>query len=133
MKLMRTWLYRQIVILTMVGTGFAGGADSQRPIQIEADDLTVEESTGTSTYTGNVAVTQGSRQLHAEEVRIFSEDEEIIRIVASVPATSESLAHYQQFAEGDQHAVQGKARSITYYVREERIEFLGESDSVPGK
>lgn len=121
------WLCRHILMLTIVTSGLAGAADNRQPIQIEADSLTVEESTGISTYSGNVAVTQGARQLHAEQVRIFSENEQIIRIVASVPAAATSLARYQRLADDDQDEVEGQARSITYYVREERLEFVGEA------
>ena len=48
-------------------------ADSDKPIEIEADTMTVEETKNTSTYEGDVILTQGSLLINADKL-IIRED-----------------------------------------------------------
>ena len=48
-------------------------ADSDKPIEIEADTMTVEETKNTSTYEGDVILTQGSLVINADKL-IIRED-----------------------------------------------------------
>lgn len=52
--------------------GFGGfSAESQEPIQIEADALDVREAEGVAVYTGNVAVTQGEAVMRTAKLTVF--------------------------------------------------------------
>lgn len=103
---------------------FASASENAQPIQVEADRLTVEESSGVSVYSGNVRVSQGPLKLIADEVRIYSTEEAVTRIVASVLA-EDRLARYEQLASEDRMHVEGEAREIVYHLQEERLEFNG--------
>ncbi|XOV87272.1 MAG: lipopolysaccharide transport periplasmic protein LptA [Pseudomonadota bacterium] len=101
-------------------------SDQQQPIKIEADAATVDEKNGVSTYRGNVTVNQGSLFISADEVQIHSAGNEVVRIVARVPLTAAELVHYEQLPDNDD-LISGNARTIVYFVKEERLEFLGEA------
>ena len=55
-------------------------ADSDKPIEIEADTMTVEETKNTSTYEGDVILTQGSLLINADKL-IIREDRKVFNIV----------------------------------------------------
>jgi lipopolysaccharide export system protein LptA len=57
------------------GGAFEGMSNSDEPIQIEADRLEVQDQDGTATFSGNVAVTQGSTQMRTKNLRVhYSRD-----------------------------------------------------------
>ncbi len=53
------------------GGAFEGMSSSDEPIQIEADKLEVADNEGTATFSGNVAVTQGSTLLRTKNLKVF--------------------------------------------------------------
>ncbi len=116
-----------LALVCLNGTNaFALKADQEQPIKIEADAATVDEKNGVSTYRGNVTVNQGSLFISADEVQIHSTDNEVVRIVAKVPLSALELVHYEQLPDNDD-LISGNARTIVYFVKEERLEFLGEA------
>lgn len=60
-------------------------ADSGAPVEVAADNLTVDQSSGTAVFTGNVLIGQGDLRLSAGTVQvIYSEATgDIARLVAS--------------------------------------------------
>lgn len=54
-----------IFLLFFAARGWALKSDTSQPIQIVADHLTVDQKTMTSTFTGNVIITQGSLTAHS--------------------------------------------------------------------
>ena len=50
--------------------GVAGGHDTGLPIEIEADQLTVEQASDRATFAGNVVVVQGDLTLRAERLTV---------------------------------------------------------------
>ncbi|MEZ5825371.1 MAG: lipopolysaccharide transport periplasmic protein LptA [Geminicoccaceae bacterium] len=49
----------------------AGGHDTTLPIEIEADQLTVEQNNETATFSGNVVVVQGDMTLRSARLLVF--------------------------------------------------------------
>jgi len=47
---------------------YAEKADRDKPIEIEADTMTVDDSKSTSIYTGDVILTQGTLLIKADEL-----------------------------------------------------------------
>ena len=118
-------LCRRILSLAaLLLAAVASASENAQPIQVEADQLTVEESSGVSVYSGNVRVSQGPLNLIADEVRIYSTGDAVTRIVASVQG-EDRLARYEQLPGDDRMHVEGEAREIVYHLQEERLEFNG--------
>tara|TARA_Y100001934_G_scaffold280030_2_gene385567 strand:+ start:203 stop:715 length:513 start_codon:yes stop_codon:yes gene_type:complete len=103
------------------------GLDSDRyqPIRIQADAAMVDESRGTSIYRGNVIIHQGTLQVTADEVEIYTADNQVIQIIAKAAKAPGELAHYKQQTNDANDMVSAEARKITYLVQEERLHLAG--------
>ncbi|MEN8894692.1 MAG: LptA/OstA family protein [Yoonia sp.] len=60
-------------------------ADSSAPVEVAADNLTVDQNSGTAIFTGNVVIGQGDLRLFAGRVQVMYSDAsgDIARLVAS--------------------------------------------------
>ena len=102
-------------------------SDQEQPIRIQADAAIVDETSGSSVYKGNVIITQGTLEVTANEVEIFTADSEVIQIIAKTEKGSEVLAHYQQQINETMDMVVADAQKITYLVQEERLHLSGDA------
>lgn len=102
-------------------------SDQEQPIRIQADAAIVDETSGSSVYKGNVIITQGTLEVTANEVEIFTADSEVIQIIAKTEKGSEVLAHYQQQINEAMDMVVADAQKITYLVQEERLHLSGDA------
>jgi lipopolysaccharide export system protein LptA len=102
-------------------------SDQEQPIRIQADAAIVDETSGSSVYKGNVIITQGTLEVTANEVEIFTADSEVIQIIAKTEKGSEVLAHYQQQINEAMDMVVADAKKITYLVQEERLHLSGDA------
>ncbi|WP_224816680.1 LptA/OstA family protein [Hasllibacter sp. MH4015] len=58
-------------VSAQVNIGFGGVAyDSRQPVEVTADSLSVDQSTGEAVFSGNVIVVQGDMRMAAGSVRI---------------------------------------------------------------
>ena len=115
-------------MLTLLPT-FSSALESDRehPIRIQADAAIVDETNGSSVYKGNVIITQGTLEVTANEVEIFTAAGEVIQIIATTDKDSELLAHYQQQINESMEMVVADAQKITYLIQEERLHLSGDA------
>lgn len=74
----RSFIYSILIAICLPVAAFAqaqvafGGLkhDSSLPIEISADQLTVDQSSGAATFSGNVVIGQGDMRLSAGKVRV---------------------------------------------------------------
>ena len=102
-------------------------SDREQPIKIQADAAIVDETNGSSVYKGNVIITQGTLEVTANEVEIFTAASEVIQIIAKTDKGSEVLAHYQQQINEAMEMVVADAKKITYLIDEERLHLSGDA------
>ena len=111
-KVMKITLFSLTVALSATGgraqeanVAFAGlKTDVSQPVQVDADQLSVNQETGTATFSGNVVVMQGDMRLQAGEVTIiYSADNRAIEslhaeggvtLAAGTDAASAQTADY---------------------------------------
>ncbi len=98
-------------------------SDRDQPIQIQADWAELDERKGTATYGGDVRMTQGTMQVRAERLVIYTERDKVLKILADGSATSP--ARYEQQPREDQPVLQASAQHIIYVTAEQRIELRG--------
>ena len=98
-------------------------SDRDQPIQIQADWAELDERKGTATYGGDVRMTQGTMQVRADRLVIFTEREKVLKILAD--GTASTPAHYEQQPRADQPVLQASAQHIIYVTAEQRIELRG--------
>lgn len=108
---------KSLVIALVLGaavplTASALTADKQQPIHIEADSVFIDDAKGTALYRGNVHFTQGSTQLQAEEVTVYSADrQKVAKVVANGnPAT------FRQRPDKQEEDMRGQAAHIEYFA-----------------
>ena len=85
-------LIAPISALAQVNIGFGGVAyDSRQPVEITADGLTVDQTTGEAVFDGNVLVLQGDLRMAANRVRVVYSTEGTGNDVSEVIATGSVL------------------------------------------
>jgi lipopolysaccharide export system protein LptA len=96
---------------------FAESADRDKPIDLEADNVVVNDAKKTSTYTGNVILTQGTLIIHADKL-VVREDAEGFQHSTSYgnPTT------FRQKLEGKDEYMQGSAQRIEYDGRMDKVQ-----------
>ena len=90
--------------------------DREQPIHISADQAVRDEKQGTTVYSGNVIMAQGSLQIEADRITIYRVVEEADKIVAEGRP-----AHLQQQPEPGKALMHARAGVIEYYKAEDRV------------
>jgi lipopolysaccharide export system protein LptA len=72
---------------------YSRSEDNQQPIRVEADSLEVRDSDNISIYTGNVKLTQGSLEIHADQLTLYFDDDKTLKLMQMTgsPATFRQL------------------------------------------
>ena len=96
---------------------FAEAADRDKPIELEADTVTVNDAKKTSTYTGTVILTQGTLIIRADKL-VVREDKEGFQHSTSTgnPTT------FRQKREGKNEYMEGSAQRIEYDGRMDKVQ-----------
>ena len=96
---------------------WAEASDREQPIELEADSVTVNDAKKTSTYTGNVILTQGSLVIRAAKL-IVREDAQGFQHSTSTgnPTT------FKQKREGKDEYMEGSAQRIEYNGRMDKVQ-----------
>ncbi len=95
----------------------AESADRDKPIDLEADTVKVDDAKQISTYAGNVILTQGTLIIHADKL-IVREDKEGFQHSTSLgnPTT------FKQKREGKNEYMEGSAQRIEYDGRMDKVQ-----------
>lgn len=111
-----------IVLLGLSSLSFshqalAEAADRDKPIDLEADSVKVDDAKQISTYSGNVILTQGTLIIHADKL-IVREDKEGFQHSTSLgnPTT------FKQKREGKNEYMEGSAQRIEYDGRMDKVQ-----------
>lgn len=91
--------------------------DRNQPILINSNKAELDEAKGISIYQGEVKLEQGSIQLTADEVTIYSNENGVYRILATGKP-----AHFQQTQKKDDTPIHAFGNSINYLLEQELIE-----------
>jgi lipopolysaccharide export system protein LptA len=104
-------------LLGFSSQALAEAADRDKPIDLEADSVKVDDAKQTSTYTGDVILTQGTLVIHADKL-IVREDKEGFQHSTSLgnPTT------FKQKREGKNEYMEGSAQRIEYDGRMDKVQ-----------
>ena len=94
-------------------------ADRNKPIQLEADNVTVDDVKQISTFTGNVVLTQGTMVIRGDRLEV-RQDREGFRH----GTTWGNLAYIRQKREGLDEFVEGWAERIEYDARADKVQMF---------
>ena len=104
--------------------------DKKQPIEIEAQSVIVDETTGFSEFSGNAEVRQGSLLLLAELIQVQTNNEEVVSMIAK--GSLEKPAKYVQSQENQSRFIEASATLITYDVNAGMIFLVGNARLVQG-
>lgn len=106
-----------LALASLSNQAAAESADRDKPIDLEADSVKVDDAKQTSTYIGNVILTQGTLIIHADKL-IVREDKEGFQHSTSLgnPTT------FKQKLEGKNEYMQGSALRIEYDGRMDKVQ-----------
>ena len=117
---MKQALIFKMIASTMLMLSFAAvaeKADREKPIDLEADTVLVDDAKKISTYIGDVILTQGTLIIHADKL-IVREDKEGFQHSTSFgnPTT------FKQKREGKDEYIEGSSQRIEYDGRMDKVQ-----------
>lgn len=106
-------------------------ADRDKPINIEADKVTVDDRNRTHTFDGNVVLTQGTLVMRGSKLVVVQGADGFQTGVAT--GTPNKLASFRQKREASQEFIDGEAERIEYDSRNETAKLFGRARIQAGK
>jgi len=95
-------------------------SDANAAITIQSDSAEFDRKSGTALYVGNVILEQGSLLIHADQITLFSDQEQRLK-----KAVAEGKpARFQQLMDGDSGLTKARGHNITYLTQENSISLL---------
>jgi len=115
------WLLPMLLIAWAMPV-YAEQADRDKPIDLEADSVIVDDAKQISTYSGNVILSQGSLVIHADTL--------VVREDSSGFQHSTALGNptgFKQKIEGKNEYMEGSAKRIEYDGRMDKVQLFGKA------
>jgi lipopolysaccharide export system protein LptA len=126
-----TRLLLTLLLLACTGPALAEKADRNKPIQLEADRITVDDANKVHVLEGRVILTKGTMQLRAEKLVVTQNADGFQKGVATGGANG--LAYFRQRRDGSDEYVEGEAERIEYDERNERTDLYNRAWMKSGK
>ncbi len=104
--------------------------DRDKPIEIEAESVVVDESTGFNQFMGDAVVTQGSLVLSAELIEVQTSDGEVESMLAK--GSQQKPAKYIQSQPNQARFIEATAVEITYDVDKGIVILIGDAHLIQG-
>jgi lipopolysaccharide export system protein LptA len=104
------------------GLSHAERADRNKPVNLEAARVTVDDVKRVHIFEGNVVLTQGTLVIRSEKLVVTQDAEGFQKGVATGGA--DGLARFRQKREGRDEYVDGEGERIEYDSRTEKAEFF---------
>lgn len=115
MKLLPIWFFCALGLLSF-GTAHAETADSEQPIQIFSDKFDGDDVKQVAIYTGDVAVHQGTLEIHGNKL-VLTVDPQGYRHAVMTPLKGKLVTFKQrrdQKTPGVEEWMHGKGNELTY-------------------
>ncbi len=107
------------LFLLAVSSAHAERADREKPVNLEADRVTVDDLKQTATFEGNVLLTQGTLTIRGNRM-VVQQDAEGFKTGVAYG----NLAHFRQKRDGVDEYVEGYAERIEYDSKAEKLQMF---------
>ena len=116
--------YRTLALCLLLAAPLAHAerADRDKPMQLEAQRMTVDDAKKVQVLEGNVVLTKGTMIIHADRL-IVTEDQYGFQ-KGTAFGGPEGLAKFRQKREGKEEYIDGEAERIEYNTRDEVAELF---------
>ena len=101
---------------------YAEKADREKPINLEADRISMDDINKVQILEGNVILTQGTMQILTAKLVVTQDADGFQKGVATGGANG--LARFKQKREGRDDYIEGEAERIVHDARSEKTEFF---------
>jgi lipopolysaccharide export system protein LptA len=128
----RQWL-RGIAAFCLAALTFAAEpalaekADREKPINLEADRVTVDDAKQISTFEGNVVLTQGTLIIRGDRMEVRQDNQGFKQGV-----TWGNLAYFRQKRDGYDEYIEGWAERIEYDSRADKMQMFNRASMKKG-
>jgi lipopolysaccharide export system protein LptA len=112
-----------LALLSMTGPVLAERGDRDKPVNLEADRITVDDAKKVHVFEGKVQLSQGTLVIRTDKLVVTQDAEGFQKGVAY--GGEGGLARFRQKREGRAEYVEGEAERIEYESKAEKAEFFG--------
>lgn len=114
----RTLLFVTVLLAPLCALAAAG--DRQKPVNLRADRIDIDQKKGTSLYRGQVVLTQGTLRMTAARAEARNRGNKVETVTAAgKPVT------FRHRPEGGTEYIHGQAGRVHYRVPEQLVDFGG--------
>lgn len=118
-----TLIYASAAALVLCSLpALAERADREKPVNLEADRLTVDDIKKVQVLEGNVILTQGTLQIRSNKLVVTQDADGFQKGVATGGVNG--LARFKQKREGKNDFTEGEGERLEYDARNEKTEFF---------
>jgi lipopolysaccharide export system protein LptA len=122
MQTIKTRFYVVLCAALLAAPVYAEKADRDKPVNLEADTVTLDDIRKISVYQGNVVLSQGTMMLRADRVQVTQNAEGLDKVTATGrPVT------FRQKVEGRDEFIEGFANRIEYDGVNSQLELIGQA------
>lgn len=114
------WALAVILLCSLAGPAHALASDKDKPVELSADSVDIDEGKGISVYNGNVDLRQGSMQLLADQVTVKHQG----RNPDHITAVGKPVRFKQDTGKG---TIKARARQADYEVDSEVLILTGKA------
>ena len=122
MQTIRTVFFAALCATLLATPAHAEKADRDKPINLEADTVTLDDIKKVSIYEGSVVLSQGSLLLRADRVQVTQNAEGLERVSASGRPVA-----FRQKIDGREEFIEGFADRIEYNGVTSQLELIGQA------
>ncbi|MBI3522952.1 MAG: lipopolysaccharide transport periplasmic protein LptA [Betaproteobacteria bacterium] len=116
------WPLLALATLALSLPAFAEKADRDKPVNLEADKIVIDDAKKINVFEGNVQLVQGTLVIRCEKLVVTQDADGFQTSVAT--GGPGGLAHFRQKREGRDAYVDGEAERIVYDGKADKTEFF---------
>jgi lipopolysaccharide export system protein LptA len=122
MQTLKTRFYAVLCAALLASPALAEKADRDKPVNLEADSVSLDDIRKISVYEGNVIFSQGTLMLRADRVQGTQNPSGLDKVIA----TGQPVALRQKVDGRDEH-IEGFAERIEYDSTSSQLELIGQA------
>lgn len=108
-----------LLVFVLAGTAHAEKADREKPINLEADRVAVDDAKQIATFEGRVVLTQGTLVIRGDRMEVRQDNQGF-----NTGITWGNLAYFRQKREGYDEFIEGWAERIEYDSRADKMQMF---------
>ncbi len=122
MNKLRIGFYVMLCTVLMVPATHAEKADREKPVNLEADSVTLDDIRKISVYQGNVILSQGTLMLRADQIQVTQNEKGLDKL----NATGRPVM-FRQKVDGRDEFIEGFAERIEFDSINSQLELIGQA------